>query len=108
MDGDISNILNSSGSSSGLGLPDFNAIMQSLMPFIILFTILTLVLTILYGISLVERLRANHAIIEIRDMLKEMKQSQSAPAAPPSAPSENTPPKEKVLAAEEPVTKTAS
>lgn len=54
------------------------------MPFIIIITALMVILTLLYAISLVNRWRANQAIIEIRDMLREMKQANQPPVEPES------------------------
>ncbi|MGB4761907.1 MAG: hypothetical protein WBP12_00955 [Candidatus Saccharimonas sp.] len=76
------------GSSSG-GLIDFNALMASIMPFIIIVTILTFVLTALYCVSILNKWRANRAIVEIRDMLRDFhtEHFSKVTATPKDAPS---------------------
>lgn len=59
------------GQSSEGSLINFDALIAAVMPFVIIVTILTFVLTALYCVSIVNKWRANRAIIEIRDMLRD-------------------------------------
>lgn len=72
----LSNVINPGGSGS---TPDIGSALQSMMPLLTIVTILSLAVTILYGFSLVQRWRVNHAILETRDILKAMQASQQSP-----------------------------
>lgn len=43
------------------------------MPFMIILTVISVLITLLYGWSVYQRWRVNHAIIEIRDILRDMR-----------------------------------
>lgn len=55
-------------------------LLEPLMPYIIITTVLFGIFAILYLISLIDRWRANRAIIEIRNTLREMNTRDKAPA----------------------------
>ena len=89
----------SSGTSSGSlnSLIDINAIIQPLMPYLIALTIASILITVLYLISVIQKMRANKAILETRDILREMNErdkargTATAPIAKEAAPSSATP-----------------
>lgn len=60
-----------SGSSGG-SLFDINAIIQPLMPYLIAISIASILITLLYLISIIDKWRSNRAILEIRKVLREM------------------------------------
>lgn len=59
------------GQPSGGSLLNFDTLIAAVMPFIVIATILTFVITALYCVSVINKWRANRAIIEIRDMLRD-------------------------------------
>lgn len=78
----LQSLLNeSSGSSGTSSLFDINALIAPLMPYIIMLTVVSFLITILYFVSVVQKWRANAAIIEIRDILRDMR-AQSHPEPP--------------------------
>ena len=83
----LQSLLNeSSGSSGTSSLFDINALIAPLMPYIIILTVVSFVITILYFVSVVQKWRANAAIIEIRDILRDMRaQAQTEPSVVTSA-----------------------
>lgn len=83
----------SSGSDTGMSLVNTDAIMKSLMPLIIIGTVVSILITIAYLLNVVQHFRANRAIIETRDILREMNErekAREAPAAPSPAPATQT------------------
>ena len=97
--------------SNGTPLVDINKTMEQLMPLMIVLTVLSIVLTVLWIIHIIQRMRVNKAILETRDLLREMNEREktrtdtSKPTAstselvshdsqitPPIAPTENTSP----------------
>ncbi len=70
------------GDSSSVSLFDPTKLLEPLMPFIITFTVLSAAITVLYLVSVVQKWRANNAIIEIRNILREMN-SRDKPTSPP-------------------------
>ncbi len=60
------------GSNGTQSLFDIDKLIAALMPFLIIMTISTLVITVLYALHLYQKWRVNHAILEIRDMVREM------------------------------------
>lgn len=90
---DSSDITSLLGSSSGGGSPfNLDSIIQSLMPFMIILTVLSVLLTLLYGWSVFQRWRVNHAIIEIRDILRDMQTAHTPKATEPVQVEETSPP----------------
>ena len=83
----LQSLLNeTSGSGGTSSLFDINALIAPLMPYIIMLTVVSFVITILYFVSVVQKWRANAAIIEIRDILRDMRaQAQAEPPAVTSA-----------------------
>ena len=79
----LQSLLNeTSGSGGTSSLFDINALIAPLMPYIIMLTVVSFVITILYFVSVVQKWRANAAIIEIRDILRDMRaQAQTEPPA---------------------------
>lgn len=69
------------GESPAVSLFDPAKLLEPLMPFIVIFTVLSILLTLLYLVSIVQKWRANNAVIEIRNILREMNARQK-PAAP--------------------------
>jgi hypothetical protein len=88
MDADtLQSLLNSSSSSSSNSLSsliDINAIIQSLIPYLIALTVVSILLTILYLISIIQKMRANKAILETRDILREMNERDRARGSAPT------------------------
>ena len=84
----LQSLLNeTSGSGGSSSLFDINALIAPLMPYIIMLTVVSFVITILYFVSVIQKWRANAAIIEIRDILREMRaqpRTEAPPATPPS------------------------
>ena len=72
----------SSGNSSLSSLIDVNALVQPLMPYLITLSIVSCIITLLYAVSIIQKWRANKAIIETRDILREMNERQKAAADP--------------------------
>lgn len=68
---DINSILGGSGGSS-TSLFDPAKLIEPLMPFIIALTIVSILITILYVISIIDKWRQGRAIIETRNILREM------------------------------------
>lgn len=71
------------GQSNGTPLVDFNKIMSDMMPFIVILTILSIVLTVLWIVHILQRMRVNKAILETRDILREMNERQKSDTEPP-------------------------
>ncbi len=70
------------GQSSGGSLLNFDALIAAAMPFMIIVTVLTFLLTALYCVSVVNKWRANRAIVEIRDMLRDFHTERFPQAVP--------------------------
>lgn len=69
----LTQLLNSTNSGTGISpLPDFNAIMKSLEPFLIALTVVSVLITVLYLFSVINKWRANKAIIDIKKIVIEM------------------------------------
>ena len=79
----LQSLLNETSGSGGTtnSLFDINALVAPLMPYIIMLTVVSFLITILYFVSVVQKWRANAAIIEIRDILRDMR-AQSHPEPP--------------------------
>ncbi|GEM_PF-1448892 len=79
-------------SSDKVSLFNMDKIMASLQPFIIALTVLSIVLTILYIFHLIQKVRVNKAILEIRDTVREINQRQkiaeTGSPKPPTTPSD--------------------
>jgi hypothetical protein len=78
------------GSSTG-SLFDINSIMQSLAPYMIALTIVSVLITILYMVSVIAKWRANKAVVDIKKLLIEMNErdkarDRAAPVSPATAP----------------------
>lgn len=65
------------GSSTG-SLFDINSIMQSLAPYMIALTIVSVLITILYMVSVIAKWRANKAVVDIKKLLIEMNERDKA------------------------------
>lgn len=69
----ITKLLNSSGGGASTSLlPDFDTIMKSLAPYMIALTVVSILFTLLYLVSVINKWRANKAIIDIKKTLIEM------------------------------------
>ena len=73
---------------SSTGLFDINAIIQPLMPYIIALTVVSVILTVLYCISIIDKWRSNRAILDIRKTLHEMNERDRLRDAPHPAPAQ--------------------
>ncbi len=82
---DINSILGGSGGSS-TSLFDPAKLIEPLMPFIIALTIVSILITILYVISIIDKWRQGRAIIETRNILREMNERDKARSSQPVAP----------------------
>lgn len=67
---------------------DTSAIMATLLPFLIISVLVSLLFAVLYILSIVRKFRVEKAIFETRDILREMNERQKAIATPVPAPSE--------------------
>ena len=65
-------------------LPSIDTLSRMLMPFMIVLTVLSIVITVLYILHLVRKHRIDSAILETRDILREMNEREKATAHPPS------------------------
>ena len=67
-------LLNSTGTDSGTAtsLFDMDALMESLAPFMLAMTVISVLLVILYLVSIINKWRANKAILDIKKLLIEM------------------------------------
>ena len=82
----IQSLLGNTSGSSDLSLFDVNTLLQQLMPYIIVLTIVAIAIAILYLVSIIQKWRANAAIIEIRDILRDMhSQKQAYPPVTPTS-----------------------
>lgn len=71
------------GSTSLLNL---DSLMQALAPFMLTLTIVSILITVLYVISVISKWRANKAIVDIRKLLIEMNEREKLHVSPsPSA-----------------------
>lgn len=68
----LQSLLNDTTSSTTSPIFDLNALLQPLMPYIIIMTVVSIAITVLYLVSIIQKWRANAAIIEIRDILRDM------------------------------------
>lgn len=73
------------GSGGGPSLIDTDAIIKAMMPITIILTIVSIVISILYIVSIVHRIRVSKATIETRDILREMNERDKARNVPASA-----------------------
>ncbi len=83
---DISSLLDGSStgtSASQAASSSLGGLGSFLMPLIIVSTILSILIMVMYGFSMFNKWRVNHAILEIRDILKEMQQQSHPPTAAP-------------------------
>lgn len=64
-------------------LPSIDTLSRMLMPFMIVLTILSIVMTVLYILHLVRKHRIDSAILESRDILREMNEREKATVQPP-------------------------
>lgn len=83
---DLQAILGSSGGDKTPSLIDTDAIVKAMMPITIILTVLSIIITLLYIFSLIQRIRVNKAILETRDLLKEMNARDKTEIAQPEAP----------------------
>ncbi len=86
------NQLLSGTSADGSSLFDMNQIMTTLQPYLIILTVVSVGVTLLYALHLIQKMRVNRAIMETRDILKEMNARQKAELQPVTPPVEVAPP----------------
>ncbi len=73
---DLESLLN--GSSSNTDLFDPATLLAPLMPFIILITVVTIAIGVLYILNMVTTYRSHKATIEMRDIMREMNERDKA------------------------------
>ncbi|NCU37593.1 hypothetical protein EOL96_00825 [Candidatus Saccharibacteria bacterium] len=82
-----------SGENPSVSLVDPTEIINTLLPFIILLSVFGVLITVLYIISSIQKMRAYSAVIDIRRMVREMNErsvpSPQTPATPSVPPSSN-------------------
>ena len=79
---DINSILDgSSGSTTSLFDPA--KLLEPLMPFIIALTVVSVIITILYIISIIDKWRQGRAILDMRNILREMNERDKARSSQP-------------------------
>ncbi len=69
--------------NSGVSLLDTDAIIKAMMPITIVLTVLSVIIALLYIVSLIQRMRVTRATLESRDILKEMNERDKARTASP-------------------------
>lgn len=73
---------------AGMSLLDTDAIIKALMPVTIIATAVSVLIALLYLFSIIQRFRVDRAILESRNLLREMnerdKSRQTAPAPTPA------------------------
>lgn len=72
------------GGSSGGSLLDPATLLAPLMPFVILITVATIVIGVLYILNMITTYRSHRATIEMRDIMREMNERDKARLANPS------------------------
>lgn len=71
----LNQLLEQANSGTGTSIspiPDINAIMQSLAPYMIALTVVSALFTLLYLISVISKWRANKAVLDMKKILMEM------------------------------------
>ena len=76
MDIDLNSLLGDSSSSSGLFDP--TTLLAPLMPFIILITVASILIGVLYILNMITTYRSHKATIEMRDIMREMNERDKA------------------------------
>ena len=76
MDIDLNSLLGDSSSSSGLF--DQTTLLAPLMPFIILITVASILIGVLYILNMITTYRSHKATIEMRDIMREMNERDKA------------------------------
>ena len=71
-----------SGGTSAASSLNLNSIMSSLAPFMIALTVVSILITVLYFVSIINKWRANKAIIDIKKILTEMNERDKVRLAP--------------------------
>lgn len=76
----LTQLLNSAQSAGGTSTPliDINAIMATLAPYMIAMTAVSVLIMILYVVSVIGKWRANKAMLDIRKLLIEMNERDKA------------------------------
>jgi hypothetical protein len=69
-------------SGSGVSLLDTDALMKALLPITIIGTVLSIIIVLLYLFNVIQHYRVNRAIMESRDILREMNAREKAKEAP--------------------------
>lgn len=80
---DLESLLN--GSSSNTNLFDPATLLAPLMPFIILITVVTIAIGVLYILNMITTYRSHKATIEMRDIMREMNERDKARSLPSKA-----------------------
>ena len=83
---DLDSLLN--GSSSGTSAFDTSTLLAPLMPFIILISVASILIGTLYIFNMITTYRSHKAMIETRNILREMNErdkSRSSPTLPPES-----------------------
>lgn len=70
---------------------DTNAIMATLLPFLVISVLISLLFAVLYVLSIIRKFRVEKAIFETRDILREMNERQKALATPVTVPTKPAP-----------------
>lgn len=82
-------------SQGGASLFDMDKLTAALMPFMVALTVLSIVLTILYVFHLIQKIRVDKAILETRDIVREINDREKAKLQTPlpqAAPTEHETP----------------
>ncbi len=80
----LQELLNGSTSTTTKPIIDLSYI----YPFLIAFTIISALITILYLINIIQHWRVNRAVLEMRDILKQMNNRAAQPEPPVKEPTE--------------------
>lgn len=78
MDLDLETLLGGDSSATGGSLLDPSALLAPLMPFVILLTVASIVIGILYILNMITTYRSHKATIEMRDIMREMNERDKA------------------------------
>ena len=78
----LQSILNSTSTNGSTSLFDVKSILDPLMPYVIVLTIVSIIITILYLISIIQKIRVNSAILEIRKLVRELNERDAQRSVP--------------------------
>lgn len=79
------------GGGNGMSLFNTDALIKALMPLTIVATIISIIIALLYLFSIIQRIRVDRAILESRNILREMNAREKARDIPAPTPIAHAP-----------------